>query len=433
MAADGPLGDDDFASLMTALGPFETAPHLAVAVSGGADSLALCLLTERWARAKGGRVTALTVDHRLRPAAAAEAAGVATWAAARGIAHHTLTWTGDKPSAGLQAAAREARYALLGEWCRQAGVLHLLLAHHLDDQAETLLLRLGRGSGVDGLAAMAPVTASRPVRLLRPLLTVPRSRLEATLTAAGQTWIDDPSNADDRFRRVRLRRLMPALAAEGLDAARLAATATRLGRARQALDEAARQVMVAAVSLHPAGFARLRLAPFSRAATELRLGILAALCRTIGGGVYRPRLERLQRLLEEIDGGGLSRRRTFAGCVLVMVGDDVVVCREPAAVAAAAVPVDGPTVWWDRRFRLCLEGGSGARVAALGAGAWRDLRLGRRWPAAAGACLPAVYDDFGLAAVPHLGFRRPQPAAPVVPACAFSPVHPLAGVRHCLV
>ena len=433
LAADGPLGEDEFASLMAALGPFETAPHLAVAVSGGADSLALGLLADRWVRAKGGRITVLTVDHGLRPASATEAAGVATWAAGRGITHQILAWSGDKPSAGLQAAAREARYALLGEWCRQAGVLHLLLAHHLDDQAETLLLRLGRGSGVDGLAAMAPVTASRPARLLRPLLTVPRLRLAATLTAAGQSWIDDPSNANDRFRRVRLRGLMPALAAEGLDAARLAATAARLGRARQALDEAARQVMVAAVTLHPAGFARLRLAPFSQAAAELRLGVLAALCRSIGGGAYRPRLERLQRLLDDLDGGGPVRRRTFAGCVLVRVGEEVVICREPAAVAGAEALADGRTLWWDRRFLLRLEEVCPMRVAALGAEGWRELRLERRWPAAAGASLPAIFDDFGLAAVPHLRFRRRQPAGPVVLSFAFSPVYPLAGVRHCLV
>ncbi|MCP5371685.1 MAG: tRNA lysidine(34) synthetase TilS [Hyphomicrobiales bacterium] len=210
-----PLDGDAFAALMAGLGPFEPAPHLAVALSGGADSLALTLLADAWARERRGRVTALTVDHGLRPDSGAEARTVAAWMAARGIAHQVLPWTGPKPAAGVQAAARTARLALLAGRCRELGILHLLLAHHLDDQAETVLMRLGRGSGPDGLAAMAPVLAAAETRLLRPLLTVPGARLRALLAAAGQGWIEDPSNADTRFERVRLRRRLAQRRATG--------------------------------------------------------------------------------------------------------------------------------------------------------------------------------------------------------------------------
>ena len=425
LAVDGgPLGDGEFATLMVGLGPFESAPHLAVAVSGGADSLALCLLADLWARQNGGAVTALTVDHRLRAGSADEADQVGAWMAARDIAHRVLPWTGVKPDASLQAAARDARYTMLGQWCLAAGVLHLLLAHHQDDQAETLLLRLGRGSGVDGLAAMAPAGATRPVRLLRPLLTVPRARLEATLRAVGQSWIDDPSNASERFRRVRLRRLMPSLAAEGLDAGRLSATATRLGRARRALEEATARALVHAVSLDPAGFARLHRQTFVQSPSEIRLRMLAALCRTVGGGVYRPRLERLERLDGELVEGRLARRRTFAGCVLASAGEYVLVCREPSAVAGPVSFSGGGTMQWDGRFRLRLEGNGS--VAALGGDGWRALRDGRDWPAAAGACLPAVFDHRGLAAVPHLGIGRRLADGPAVLSWAFSPACALA-------
>src|SRR5262245_21437394 len=172
--SDDPLTEAEFAALMRPLGPFEAQPRLAVAVSGGSDSLALTLLLHDWARRQRGVLTALTVDHGLRPEAAAEARQVARWLRARGIRHRVLTWrpAGEARRGGLQAAARAARYRLLGAWCRANGVLHLALAHHREDQAETLLLRLARGSGLDGLAAMAAVSEREGVRLIRPLLAV---------------------------------------------------------------------------------------------------------------------------------------------------------------------------------------------------------------------------------------------------------------------
>ena len=177
---------------MAPLGPFEPAPRVAVAVSGGSDSLALCLLADRWARARGGAVFGLTVDHRLRPESGAEAAQVRRWLAARAISHRTLRWTGTRPVSGIQEEARAARLALLVGWCRRAHVLHLLLGHQREDQAETVLQRLVRGSGIDGLAAMAPVRlAMEPdgggVRLLRPLLSVSRDALTASLALLGTT------------------------------------------------------------------------------------------------------------------------------------------------------------------------------------------------------------------------------------------------------
>jgi tRNA(Ile)-lysidine synthase len=172
-----PLTHEEFARAVERLGPLEKRPHLAVAVSGGADSLSLALFAAAWARKRGGCASALTVDHGLRPEAAAEARRVGRWLRARGIEHRIIAWRGTKPAANIQAAARAARYGLLSAWCARHGVLHLLLAHHADDQAETYLMRLARGSGVDGLAAMAPVHELPSVRVLRPLLDVPRARL----------------------------------------------------------------------------------------------------------------------------------------------------------------------------------------------------------------------------------------------------------------
>jgi tRNA(Ile)-lysidine synthase len=286
---DGPLTEAEFATLMRPLGAFEAQPRLAVAVSGGSDSLALTLLLHDWVRRRGGHLTALTVDHGLRPEAAAEARQVARWLKARGIRHRILTWrpAGEAHRGGLQAAARTARYRLLGAWCRANSVLHLALAHHREDQAETLLLRLGRGSGLDGLAAMAAVSEREGVRLIRPLLTIPRVRLAASLRRAGQDWIEDPSNRDPAHARVRVRALMPALAAEGFTAARLAATAAHLGRARAALDDAVADLLAVAAAPSPAGYLLLDPAPLRAASAEVSLRALAHALLAIGGAATR--------------------------------------------------------------------------------------------------------------------------------------------------
>src|SRR5262249_13344993 len=208
---DAPLRAAEFDRLMQAVGPFESRPRVAVAVSGGSDSMALALLAHDWATRRGGEIAALTVDHGLRTEAAAEARQVGRWLRGRGIAHRILRWRPPPGalSGGMQAAARAARYRLLADWGRQRGGLHVALAHQREDQAETVLLRLARGSGLDGLAAMAPIAERAGVRLIRPLLPIPRARLRATLAGAQQSWVDDPSNDDPAHARIRMRRLLP--------------------------------------------------------------------------------------------------------------------------------------------------------------------------------------------------------------------------------
>jgi tRNA(Ile)-lysidine synthase len=412
---------------MAPLGPFETGATFAVAVSGGADSLALCLLADAWARARGGRVQALTVDHGLRPEAAHEARQVAAWLAGHGIAHHILSWQGEKPSSSLQAAAREARYALLRGWCAANGLLHLLLGHHQDDQAETFLLRLARGSGVDGLSAMAPRTALAEISLLRPLLGIAHVRLTATLRACGQPWIEDPSNACEIYRRVRLRRMMPILTAEGLDGPRLAATAGRLGRVRQALEGATNDLMVRAISFDPRGFAWLAMTEIAAAPEEIALRLLARLCRTVGGGVFPPRLERLERLLGELR-SGLEGRRTFAGCLLVPGAEKLLVCREPARLGPRVAVRVGTPILWDGRFSLSLSGRGDGWIDGLGHRGWlsiRDACPQTVIPPMVVRSLPMLVDRHGISAVPHLGYKRRVDADLKIERVRFTPATPL--------
>src|ERR1700760_5051532 len=217
---------------------WKAAPALVLAVSGGPDSVALMWLAARWRRAlaRGPRLIAVTVDHGLRAASAGEARDVKRLAQSLGLMHHTLRWRGAKPKTGLPAAAREERYRLLAKAAQDHGASHILTAHTRDDQAETLLMRMLRGSGIAGLAAMARQTRREGVVLARPFLDVSKARLIVTLGKANIAFAADPTNRDTFFTRPRLRALMPALAAEGGDARNLARLASRLARANAAVE-----------------------------------------------------------------------------------------------------------------------------------------------------------------------------------------------------
>jgi tRNA(Ile)-lysidine synthase len=217
---------------------WKAAPAIVLAVSGGPDSIALMWLAARWRQSlvRGPRLVAVTVDHGLRPEAVAEAREVKRLARSLELPHRTVRWNGPKPKTGLPAAARTARYRLLAQVARQSSATHVLTAHTRDDQAETLLMRLLRGSGIAGLAAMARESERDGVLLARPFLDVSKSRLIATLDRAKLGFAEDPTNHDPRFTRPRLRSLMPALAAEGGDARSLARLASRLARANAAVE-----------------------------------------------------------------------------------------------------------------------------------------------------------------------------------------------------
>ena len=424
---------------MDRLGPFEPAAHLAVAVSGGADSTALALLLNDWALARGGQVTALVVDHSLRTGSAAEARATAKLLSDQGLGARLLRSPGPRPRANVQAEARAARYRLLTEWCRRHGVLHLALGHQRDDQAETLMLRLGRGSGLDGLAAMAPVVELADLRLLRPLLEVPREDLEATLRARNVAWIEDPSNRNRNHGRVRMRHLKDALAAEGLTAARLAATAGHLARARAALEWAVADLLARAATPDPAGFLWLKSEAFAPAPPEVRLRALARVLMMVGGADYAPRLASLTRLEGRILSGP-RRAATLGGCRILPRKGRLLVVREPAAARPVRV-APGQRLTWDGRFDIRLRRAVSGRpndkltVGPLGAEGWAKL-AGKSAkhrqdsvPAAAGPAIPALFDRRGLREVPLLGYRRNGEVSNILQICRFSPQNALTSAR----
>ena len=441
-----PLTSDDFATFMAPFAPFERRPHLAVAVSGGGDSMALLLLADDWARAQGGRVTALTVDHGLRVEAAAEAAQVARWCTARWIEHATLTLTrvGPVPASGVQAMARAARYRLLEEWCRTNDVLHLSLAHQRDDQAETVAIRDAAGSGIDGLAGMASVVERGAVRLLRPLLGVSRATLREFLDARGQSWIDDPSNRYRAFTRVRLRDDI-GVAQPASTLAHLGGTGARLGRLRATCETDDAQGLARWLTLHPAGFAWLDPEAFARtdALRTDALGIKAfgTILATVSGSAYPPRRERIERLHAEL-AAGLRQGRSLGGCLVIRRHGKILVCREPAAVAAPVPVATGGGAHWDGRFRATLDPAAtgGFWLGALGQDAAAVAREAPKTalaaiPFAARPSLPAFRDAKGVVAVPALEyFKRYRDEVSVAAfGLQFRPIRPLTGAGFTIV
>lgn len=304
--------------------------HAGLAVSGGGDSMAMLHLVAPWAVENGIPVSVATVDHGLRPEASAEAAFVAGECAALGLDHAVLRWTGWDGRGNLQAAARMARRRLLAEWANERGCDAVLLGHTRDDVAETVLLRLARGSGVDGLAWMANDWRDGGIRWLRVLTDVTREDLRGYLRRHSHAWVEDPSNADLRFDRVRARAMMDSLATLGLTRERLLRTAAHMAAAQRTLRLEARRV--AAEMIRQDGSDLL----LSRALLERRLGVedtpgrlLTAALQWVGGREHRPRFDALLRVGTLLRAG---RTATLAGCLIVSEGDWVRISREARTV-----------------------------------------------------------------------------------------------------
>ncbi|MEM9010359.1 MAG: tRNA lysidine(34) synthetase TilS [Pseudomonadota bacterium] len=336
---------------------------LGIALSGGGDSMALLHLAREWGEAHGHPVEAVTVDHALRPDSAAEAEGAAAAATALGVPHRTVRLSDPRPTTGnLQAWARGQRRAAIAAWAETRGIGHVALGHTEDDQAETFLLNLARGSGVDGLSAMAKRHEAEGLVWLRPLLQVRRATLRAFLRARGATWVEDPSNDDPRFDRIRLRQALPMLEELGLTAPRLASTASTMARARQVLDDATRDLAAACLAFQ-AGAAQLRTAPYAGAPAETRRRLLAAALSLVAAQPYKPRLADLERLDARIMVGGGG---TLHGAVVAGTANGALIHRESAAIAAP-MPWQ-PGTLWDGRWCLAPpdEPPEAATIGALG-------------------------------------------------------------------
>lgn len=392
-----------------------------LAVSGGADSMALMHLAARWRNLGGGGaggITVLTVDHGLRAASTGEADGVARVAALLGLAHVTLRWEGRKPETGIQAAAREARYDLMARHAHARGIACLVTAHHLDDQAETVVMRLKRGSGPDGLSGIPQVSRWSGVAIIRPLLDIAGARLRASLIEANIGWVEDPGNRDERFERSRVRKAMAALEAAGLAASDFAATARRMRRAREALDAATLDFLCSRARLARAGYCELDHAGFAAAPEEIALRALKRALEAISGAPSPLALSRLESLTQRLRRGE-TEARTLGGCRVMVRKAGILVVRETGRRGLGELKLGpGEQAIWDRRFSVSApaEAKTPVTVKALGPKGFSELRARAKRPVllppGAAHTLVSIWRGERLVAVPPLGFPAVPEAGP---------------------
>ena len=342
----------------------------ALAVSGGADSMALLRLAAAAAEGARDRLLVLTVDHGLRAAAAAEARQVAAWCAGLGVPHEVLTVRENPPAAGLQAWARRQRYERLLQRCRDENIAHLLLGHQRQDQAETVFHRLRRDSGPAGLAGMAAPTIFRGVRLCRPLLDESRAATEATCRAFDQPWLEDPSNQDKRFQRVRDRRFLAGGDWPTTD--HLVRVGRAMATARREIDRWGQRFLADHGVWHAGGWLTLARGPWAGLPATLRLSLVSQAIQAVGGGAYPPARDGLSRVADlMVDGEGAL---TLGGCRIICQGAGVVICREWQLMAPWADPPAGQWHRWDNRFEVWVPPGLGRLACApLGEDGWRAL------------------------------------------------------------
>lgn len=352
--------EQDVATLFANLAQYQS---LLVAVSGGADSVALLHLLARWARRQGEgapRIEVATIDHGLRDGSQEEARWVGELSQELGFTHHVRRWQGEKPTTGVQSLARKMRYQLLLEIVDAAalkGPVAIVTAHTQDDQAETVLMRLARGSGIDGVGAMDDVRAlnpqSRPVDLVRPLLGIAKDDLIRFLTRMGQGWKEDPSNVSRDYERVRLRDAMPSFAEIGVTPAALALTAQRARRARAALDALAQEFVITDVDLNNGVCASMDVSRFRAQPEELRIRILNLLVRGFGGTAAPPRLQQLETVVLQLFAGSDRQRLTLGGSVVDQRPAKLNVYREVGRQPLPQLELQpGDEIIWDQRFLL---------------------------------------------------------------------------------
>jgi len=401
------------AELETVFAIYAGLERIALAVSGGPDSLALLHLSLAWrARFAPGRPTfvVLSVDHGLRPEAAAEAAEVVATAAALGLEARVLIRGAPRSRTGLQAKARADRYRLLAAAAREVSAQALATGHTLDDQAETLLMRLARGSGVDGLSAMSPVGSLGHLRLLRPLLGLPKSRLEASLRARAITWTVDPSNANHAFERPRLRALMPDLIAAGLTPEAIGTSARRLARGRAALEQLTSEAASRLVTIHDEGYFDLDRPGYSALPEDIQVRLIGHLIARLGTPGQPERLARLERLVARL-GAETTAESNLAGCLIKAGPDRILLLREPGREGLPKLTVQpGESRDWDRRCRVTV---SPAATAGVTVRALETADLHGHLAAAARSsglprpvllASPSAWRGAALVAMPVLGF-----------------------------
>ena len=407
-----PISSAEFSALMTKIETFCFAGEgIAVAVSGGADSSALMELMREWSLENKTKLFILTVDHKLRTSSRREALAIREYCLNIGLEHHLLEWFGEKPKSGVQAAARTARYNLMRDWCRERSVQTIMVGHTIEDQAETFLLRMSRGSGARGLSGMPLVSTSGGINIVRPLLGISRQRLLATLKTKSIRWIDDPSNVDCQFERVKIREKTIKLRENQISPSSIAAVARVFGELRALRDRDNVRILNSIGKFHDEGFIDVdRNQLFNLNVEKASRFILASLIE-VGGIYYPPRRKRLQRLMNSLESSGIVKA-TLGGCIIVSNKNRLRIFREFNTISDVRQVNADCVITWDGRFLVSFKSKLREhtyQIGALGKLGWqsisnvmRDNRSLPPGPVRVG--LPAIWKNNKVIEVPHLDF-----------------------------
>ena len=379
----------------TNLKALETLPvqKIAVAVSGGADSLCLACLAQEWANARGISLTALTVNHGLRENAAQEAKSVSKQMRALGIQHRILNWTGEKPTTRIEEKAREARYALLCDFCRQKKIPVLLLAHHRGDNIETFFLRLAKASGLTGLAGMHPFKKREDILLVRPLLDVSKEQIIQFLTRRQIHWIEDPMNQNPLFERVYWRKQWPTLEKMGLNPDYLQRTLARLRRADRALQQMSMSAFQHLVHVDNRGFAQIPLPAFDQLPDEIQIRLLLRLIPLIGDSGKPVSLEKLESILQT-----KPARATLGMCYVIRHKQGLFIAKEATRMPKPLALKKGIWTTWDR---FIVRSSVPARIEHR---TKREAKCPFPWLVQ--QSFPIIRDKKGLEIYPHLDYKE---------------------------
>jgi tRNA(Ile)-lysidine synthase len=337
---------------------FANQAALAVAVSGGSDSTALLLLAHEWAKDRGKTVVATTFDHRLREGSRDEALWVADLCKRIGVPHHILRWEGERPDSGIQAKARQQRYDRLAVFCLGQGIRVLVTGHTMDDQAETVVMRQTRSRSDKSLAGIWPELDWHGLRIVRPLLAFRREELRNYLRTRGQTWIEDPSNLNPRFERVRVRSGL-----EEADVGGLSTIAEVSQRRVLRTERAAKDWIARHVKEEPEGYFQLERQAISETESDLVGSVLFSLIFCLSS--YRQNSTAQREVFVRWMKAPSSGRRTIAGAVVAKQKDWIIVGREPGRILASADVVPGTgELTWDKRIVIRAPSGSVVKAAA---------------------------------------------------------------------
>lgn len=382
---------------------------LAIAVSGGADSMALTLLCQNWAQKKPIEIHSLTVDHKLREESTGETKQVQDWLKRYQINHQILTWQHQQQLKNIQQDARNARYQLMCNYCIEHDIPILLTAHTLEDQAETVLLRLMRGSGVDGLSAMKETTTCERVSIIRPLLIIKKNQLTTFLKQQKQQWIEDPSNYNDKFERVNMRNFLNNSKDKELLIERLAKTASNMAQTRSYLEQQTNTAIEECSTWNDMGFSTIDSKNFNNLHTEIGLRVLNHLLCKVSGSECKPRHNKLNNLYYNIISNKISTKHTLNGCLITKKNNTITISREISAISQDLPLQENTTILWDNRFIIKLTGCNTMPIH-IGVPTASELKniqpeLGKKLPPKHIInTIPALKMQGNIIAIPHLNY-----------------------------